>query len=233
MSSAALLAHRPDIYIDHRNIVDGTDVDPPPPPPGPRRHFSHAYTLEDYSVQIYLRSGPPPHSPPRPPCGFPTMRELCRDGNKPVKVAKSWSQKKWKKQLINVEPKPGNADGFRCFHYGLHEVHVDWIDWVRQSWTITPNVCFWWKRWWKDVGGRLAAGGRNKEVVRSAAFILNWDFLNWEVSCALTPRWYATETLELPTYCLFFSLTFGVMPSWVTEMSRCLFLFCTVVFKVK
>lgn len=31
MSSAALLAHRPDIYIDHRNIVDGTDVDPPPP----------------------------------------------------------------------------------------------------------------------------------------------------------------------------------------------------------
>lgn len=29
MSSAALLARRPDIYIDHRNIVDGTDVDPP------------------------------------------------------------------------------------------------------------------------------------------------------------------------------------------------------------
>lgn len=30
-----------------------------------------------------------------------------------------------KKQLINVEQKPGNADGFRCFHYVRHEVHVD------------------------------------------------------------------------------------------------------------
>lgn len=27
MSSAALLARRPDIYIDHRNIVDGTGLD--------------------------------------------------------------------------------------------------------------------------------------------------------------------------------------------------------------
>lgn len=46
MSSAALLARRPDIYIDHRNIVDGTDVDPPRPV-GSKRERSAAPGLGD------------------------------------------------------------------------------------------------------------------------------------------------------------------------------------------